>query len=124
GRVVFDEHDVLSLPVAALLVDHERDDRVRAAPFRSLAAGERGTEHGQALTLVREDEAEVFPLVEPEHLAAHRDPLPRVGERAARAVADARRSSLTRSAERRSSPAGPYRPRPRRTRPSRPRSGT
>src|SRR5207253_289686 len=68
-RVLLDERDADSLPLVAGFVDLKGDDRLCAAALRALACGETGAEDGETLALVGTDEAEVFAVVEPEHLA-------------------------------------------------------
>src|SRR5712691_10823212 len=53
------------------LANLERDLRLRAASHRSLAGKEAAAMDVQAFLILREDEAEVLLLVEPEHLTMH-----------------------------------------------------
>src|SRR5439155_1183138 len=68
----------LSKAVAVANLATERHLRACAPPFRHLAGKEAAAMDVEPLLLLREDEAEVFLLVEPEHFTLHEACLPSV----------------------------------------------
>src|SRR6185503_16947978 len=116
------EPDVPRLPLPAVGIDLERDGLLRAAALGLLAVREPVPRDEEPLIFFGPDEAVVFGQVEPEHFSPHG--VLSIGTSARPTSGRAPRSVLTGPAERRSSPRGPSRPRPRRTRPSHLRGAT